>query len=911
MIKTMNYRLGISGLLFISQGLISTAWAGVSGMVYQDLPVNGTTLNTYGVKDANELGVSGITVTAYPDGLSTTTANDGTWSLATTGDVRVEFSNIPQYLKESADGGVGNASVQFISDGGTANLGLHNPTDYSSNVDPLISLPRFEPNIVVGSTALALGSVAYSSTGLNSDYTNEFGSPAAGPVPNADANAGEIGSVWGTAWQSDQQRLFAGTFLKRHAGLADGPGYVYVLDYSTTPAIVAHKFNLSGMTPVNGGAAIDFGSVCRRSATDGEPNDSCDPTATGIASDYTLPTSSGAPSVDMDAYAKVGIVGFGDLDMQENTSTLWMINPYQKALISIDVSAASTSLPGAVNQYPLASINNWPTCTTGELRPWALNFNAGRGYLGVICDASTSQNRTDLHAYVLSFNPDNLATGFSPELDFSMGYGRHVFAYDRIDFNAWTFTYPPVGMASLNNERIYPQPLLSDIEFDKHNNMYLNFMDRWGHQVGGYNYEPLSGNTTMIKTPVGGEIIKVCNINGTWELEGDTNCPVAWVTNTSGVTGSGEYFDDAAADGTIESTEGALAILKGSGQLVSNTMDPHPSGATGVDYWNTQGVTTWDLETGGIDNWYSIEYGVGLGNAFWGKAHGMGDIEVLTDPAPIEVGNRVWLDSDNDGVQDASEAGIAGVTVELRSGTSTLATATTDANGNYIFSNDPNGTSTASHRYNITSLTADSAYTVRIPNVAGGSKQAALGANNLTTSNSGEGTQTDSNDSDGVASGDHADAPILAVDIPYAGANNHSYDFGFRNDPAPPSGCVTLTNTVTVTATETDVDASNNTASADLQVNCSSTPSVDLVLTKTASNTNVASGDTTTYTLTVSNAGPDNATGVAVSDQLPAGVSYSTHNASQGTYDNNTGIWTVGNLTNGANATLMIEVSMD
>ncbi|MGV6808626.1 MAG: SdrD B-like domain-containing protein [bacterium] len=877
MIKITRFYLGVSSLLFIFQGLMSNAWAGVSGTVYRDLPVNGTTLNTYGIRDPNELGVEGITVTAYPSGLSTTTANDGTWSLATTGDVRVEFSNIPPYLKESADGGVGNSSVQFVANNGTAHLGLHNPTDYSTSADPLISIPRFEPNVVVGSTSLALGSVDYSSTGLNSDYTNEFGSPQPGPVPNADAKAGEIGSVWGTAWQSDQKRLFAGTFLKRHAGLADGPGYIYVLDYTTTPATVAHKFNLHAMTPANGGAALDFGSVCRRSATDGDPNASCDPATTGIATDYTLPTSSGAPSVDIDAYAKIGIVGFGDLDMQENSSTLWMINPYQKALISVDVSAASTALPGPVNQYPLASINNWPTCTTGELRPWALKFNAGRGYLGVICDASISQNRTDLHAYVLSFNPDNVMAGFNPELDFSMGYGRYVFPYDRIDFNAWTFTYPPAGMVSLNAERIYPQPLLSDIEFDKQNNMYLNFMDRWGHQVGGYNYEPLSGNTTMIKTPVGGEIIKVCNINGNWELEGDTNCPVAWVTNVSGVTGSGEYFDDAAADGTIESTEGSLAILKGSGQIVSTAMDPHPSGATGVDYWNTQGITTWDLATGGIDNWYSIEYGVGLGNAFWGKAHGIGDIEILADPAPIEIGNRVWLDNDNDGVQDADEAGMAGVTVELRdsTGTTLLASATTDANGRYVFSNDPNGTSTASHRYNIAGLTANTAYTVRVPNSDGASKQAALGTNNLTTANSGEGTQTDSNDSDGTATGDHADATVLATDIPYAGANNHSFDFGFRDAPAAPPS------------------------------------TVDVAITKTVSKSDAVSGDSLIYTLTVSNAGPDTATSVVVNEQLPIHVTYSTHNASQGNYDPNTGQWTVGDLGNGANATLTLTVSVN
>jgi uncharacterized repeat protein (TIGR01451 family) len=86
---------------------------------------------------------------------------------------------------------------------------------------------------------------------------------------------------------------------------------------------------------------------------------------------------------------------------------------------------------------------------------------------------------------------------------------------------------------------------------------------------------------------------------------------------------------------------------------------------------------------------------------------------------------------------------------------------------------------------------------------------------------------------------------------------------------------------------------------------------VDVSLTKTASATDVVTGDTVTYTLTVSNAGPDTATGVEVTDQLPAGVTYSTHNASQGTFTSGTGIWAVGDLANGANATLTIDVTVD
>ncbi len=50
------------------------------------------------------------------------------------------------------------------------------------------------------------------------------------------------------------------------------------------------------------------------------------------------------------------------------------------------------------------------------------------------------------------------------------------------------------------------------------------------------------------------------------------------------------------------------------------------------------------------------------------------------------VGNRVWLDENSDGVQDAGEDGIPGVTVNLRDSNGTVvATTTTDANGEYIF----------------------------------------------------------------------------------------------------------------------------------------------------------------------------------------------------------------------------------
>ena len=66
----------------------------------------------------------------------------------------------------------------------------------------------------------------------------------------------------------------------------------------------------------------------------------------------------------------------------------------------------------------------------------------------------------------------------------------------------------------------------------------------------------------------------------------------------------------------------------------------------------------------------------------------------LKDPATASIGNLVFLDADRDGVQDASEAGVQGVTVTLFMGGVAMATTTTDANGNYLFTGLKAGTYT-------------------------------------------------------------------------------------------------------------------------------------------------------------------------------------------------------------------------
>jgi uncharacterized repeat protein (TIGR01451 family) len=70
-------------------------------------------------------------------------------------------------------------------------------------------------------------------------------------------------------------------------------------------------------------------------------------------------------------------------------------------------------------------------------------------------------------------------------------------------------------------------------------------------------------------------------------------------------------------------------------------------------------------------------------------------------------------------------------------------------------------------------------------------------------------------------------------------------------------------------------------------------------------------GDTITYLITVTNNGPDAATGVRMTDTFPtAGLDFVDADPSQGSYNAGTGIWEVGSLASGASATLEITAEV-
>lgn len=93
--------------------------------------------------------------------------------------------------------------------------------------------------------------------------------------------------------------------------------------------------------------------------------------------------------------------------------------------------------------------------------------------------------------------------------------------------------------------------------------------------------------------------------------------------------------------------------------------------------------------------------------------------------------------------------------------------------------------------------------------------------------------------------------------------------------------------------------------------NLQSIPLVDLVTQKTLTSGNAtpAVGDTVSYNINVTNNGPTNATNVSLTDIIPNGLTPTANNGNVtlGTYNSNNGIWTIGNLANGASASLTIE----
>jgi uncharacterized repeat protein (TIGR01451 family) len=122
-----------------------------------------------------------------------------------------------------------------------------------------------------------------------------------------------------------------------------------------------------------------------------------------------------------------------------------------------------------------------------------------------------------------------------------------------------------------------------------------------------------------------------------------------------------------------------------------------------------------------------------------------------------------------------------------------------------------------------------------------------------------------------------------------------------------PTATGQLTNTATVSLTGVDPVPGNNSATETTTVNASA----DFVVTKAASPNPAIQNRSLTYTIVVTNSGPSPASGITLSDPLPANLNFGSAVPSQGTCLEMSGTVTcaLGSLASGTSASVIITVT--
>ncbi|MGC2236352.1 MAG: C25 family cysteine peptidase [Pyrinomonadaceae bacterium] len=781
------------------------------------------------------------------------TAADGTYSLTTTdagsGPYRIEFTSLPTGFSPSArstdsvSGGTATNSgttVQFASAGATnVNLAVNYPADYSQNNPQVVASLYSQGDQIngVNSGLPVLVSFPYSSgsTDTATGATESlFDSPTVNPLELA---ANEVGTTYGLAYARKSRLIYTGAFFKRHAGYGPGgPNRIYIVDRAGNGS-VTNAFTVPGTSTDahDTTAPIDWTRDNGNTGWDGVGKTSLGGMA--LSEDesvlyvmnlanrtlYALNPSNGTQIAAQAAPTNLplpsGTCAAGD-------ARPFAVSFYHGSLyVGMVCSAESTLTSGTVDTYTDSNANGRydggeyyiesnGTAGRQAAEPFMdldgdTNFDAGEPF--VDNDGNGFYNQGDarqLRAYVYSVNPTTLAFGASPVFQMPLNYRRGVATHTAGAFaiwRPWSSTYRDAGSGSFRT--VYSQPMLTDIGFDN-GNLILGLRDRLGDQIGnGALSNPNdASNTNFYQPRTAGDVIRACGSVGSWTVEANGRCNATGTApqNVSEGPGGGEFYYGDSYDlqdvytpsvtingkgGNHDDTaSGGVEQLPGAPDVMITNFDPIPNIGNMV---HDGGIRWLNNTNGSFTKAYRLYDGVGSDSNIFGKAGGVGgNLVILPDPAPLEIGNRVWRDTDGDGVQDAGENPISGVTVRLYNSANTLVgTAVTDTNGEYYF---------------VGSTVADANITDNIGQINGG---IAYNANyqvrfDLAANYSGAGpltglllTTRDQTSQGGFADGSDSDAglvtnptsspagtyPVVSVLTGNPGENNHNIDTGFTS----------------------------------------------------------------------------------------------------------------------------------
>lgn len=717
----------------------------LQGVVYHDYDADGARSN-----GNVEGGIAGAVVSVFAADGSTASCEslaDGSYGInAPSGGfpVRVEVG-VPAAFGSFFPAAAGRTNVFFASAAASGlDVGFNVPEDFcQSNPEVVTALFLHGDPLFDGSLANVQNTV------IEIDYDRTAASPT------SLALGADVGTVWGIAYQRSSRSAFAAAVLRRHAGWGPlGVGGIYKIDFSSGTPVVSPFVDLAAIgIPVG----VDPRSVA------GE-----DPPGNG-------PTGN-EPGLDNLAYEEVGKVGIGDIDVEEEAERLWVMSLGNGTLYALDIGAGATA-PTAATAYPLPTAG----CVDGVFRPWAVASHRGRIYVGGVCsNENISPYPTpagfidfpNLDAHVYSMNPDDgiFSLALSVPLNYRKGCAGGSSGcqwYPWTDLS--TASLVPLAFGTIAT---LPTPILADLGFADDGDMILGFLDRTGLQYGLIAPAP---NTTPTNTSIGnmfsgGDMLRADfdPSSGAFTLE--SNGVVGLVVGAGSANlqgpGGGEYYSASTAGFHFELSVGGLAVLPGSNHFVGSAMDPVTINSGGLIWMNDRGASPGARFVG-----YTLYAGTFPPN--FGKGVGVGDVELRCEEAPVEIGNRVWCDSNDgqmlpDGIQGpgGTDTPLPGVTVELScSGGAVVASTITAADGTYLFgvANVPGG------------IPKGATCTVSID-----STQAALGACRLPTlANQG----ADQRDSDGTDV-DQDGTVEATVTVSGPGANDPTLDFGFTVRPA-------------------------------------------------------------------------------------------------------------------------------
>ncbi|MEO1672203.1 MAG: SdrD B-like domain-containing protein, partial [Cyanobacteria bacterium J06631_2] len=489
----------------------------------------------------------------------------------------------------------------------------------------------------------------------------------------------------------------------------------------------------------------------------------------------------------------VGKVALGDVEISEDRQHIWTINLADRKLYKIEVGDGSTHTVGdgreRVAYDILGDDANAPTNSgiplgelgtdaTNNARPFGLGIKDGLVYVGLVNSAQSTGDVNDLQAYVYSFDPENPNAGFTQALNFPLNYDRELKnpgVNAPAEWTPWVTTYDEFDTVA--GTPINTQPILSDITFDNNGDMIVGLRDRTGDQAG-LQSQPTDSNAPLVQVQTSGEILKApLKEDGSgWEIEDSvTNSDPTiefydddFSTNSGRIQFNNQFFPFSGAHD--ESAQGSVVQIPGYESVETTAMDPVDTALSGgiLGLNNANGAKTRGIELY-VSNFSNTDPN-------FSKANGLGDLEYAGDLAPIEIGNRIWNDLDNDGIQDPAEVGIEGVTVRLYDANDNLVAETiTDAKGEYYFNNanvNQNGA---------TGLVPFSDYQIRLDNTADFADGGVLNNFDLTVDNA-NGNGDDAIDSDAV---NVTDTPTIAVTTGDYGANDYSNDAGFHKEIQP------------------------------------------------------------------------------------------------------------------------------